>query len=58
VPPSAVKLVEWLPTSVIVTGIAGLVTGSIDFVVGVVLIVAGSVASGALAKLSPADARK
>jgi hypothetical protein len=53
---SLLGIVEWLPTFVIVTGIAGLVTGSIDFVVGIALIVAGSVASGILAKVSPAAA--
>ncbi len=47
------ELVEWLPTFVTVTGIAGLVTGSIDFVVGIALIVTGSAASGVLAKVSP-----
>ena len=50
--PSVVELVEWLPTFVTVTGIAGLV-GSIDFVVGIALIVTGSAASGVLAKVSP-----
>jgi hypothetical protein len=54
--PSVVKLFEWLPTFVIVTGIAGLITDSIDFAVAVVVIVVGSVASGALARLSPAVA--
>jgi len=48
--PSVVRIVEWLPTFVIVTGVAGLVTGSVDFIVGVALIVGGSVASGILAK--------
>ncbi len=48
--PSVVQVVNWLPTFVIVTGIAGLVTGSIDFSVGMVLIVVGSVASGFMAK--------
>ena len=38
------------------TGIAGLVTGSIELVVGIALIVAGSIASGILAKVSPAAA--
>ncbi len=51
--PSIVQLVEWLPTFVIVTGIAGLVTDSIDFAVGIALIVMGSAASGVLAKVSP-----
>jgi hypothetical protein len=52
-PPSLIRAVEWLPTFVIVTGIAGLVTGSVDFVLGVALIVGGSVASGILAKVAP-----
>ncbi|MCV7042390.1 hypothetical protein BST36_13560 [Mycolicibacterium moriokaense] len=50
--PSVLGAVEWLPTFVIVTGVAGLVTGAIDFGVGVALIVAGSVASGLLAKVT------
>jgi hypothetical protein len=52
--PSVLQIVDWLPTFVIVTGTVGLITGSLDFVVGVALIVGGSVASGILAKLSPA----
>jgi hypothetical protein len=51
--PSIVQLVQWLPTFVTVTGIAGLVTGAIDFSLGMVLIVVGSVASGLLVKASP-----
>jgi len=54
--PSLVWILEWLPTFVIVTGIAGLVTDSVDFGVAIVLVVAGSVASGVLAKFSPAAA--
>jgi hypothetical protein len=42
-----------LPTFVIVTGIAGLITESVDLAVGVVLTVAGCVASGLVVKLSP-----
>ncbi len=49
--PSMLQIVDWLPTFVIVTGVAGLITGSIDFVVALGLIVGGSVASGILAKL-------
>jgi hypothetical protein len=56
--PSIVRIVEWLPTFVIVTGVAGLITGSIDFIVGIALIVAGSAASGILAKVSPATAQQ
>jgi hypothetical protein len=48
--PSLVGFVEWLPTFVIVTGIAGLITGSVAFGLGIALIVAGSVTSGILAK--------
>lgn len=52
--PSLLRIVEWLPTFAIVTGIAGFVTDSVDFAVGIALIVAGSVASGILAKILPA----
>ncbi|OBK23218.1 hypothetical protein A5634_05860 [Mycobacterium asiaticum] len=51
--PSALRLVEWLPTFVIVTGVVGLITGSIDFTIGIALIIGGSVASGVLAKFLP-----
>lgn len=50
--PSMLGMIDWLPTFVVVTGIAGLITGSIDFLVGVGLIVGGSVASGILTKLT------
>ncbi|MCV6974518.1 hypothetical protein H7J11_08465 [Mycobacterium bourgelatii] len=50
--PSLVKILEWLPEFVVVTGIAGLITGALDFLVGVGLIVAGSVAASAMAKLA------
>jgi len=53
--PSIAKIAAFLPTFVVVTGIAGLVTGSIDGTVGLVLIVAGSVGSGILAKALPAN---
>lgn len=49
--PSILQVVEWLPTFGIVTGVVGLVTGSIDFVVALGLIVGCSVVSGILAKL-------
>ncbi len=51
--PSIVRILDWLPTFVIVTGIVGMVTDSIDSGLGVALIVVGSVAAGVLAKLSP-----
>ena len=41
--PSILRIVDWLPTFVTVTGIAGIVTGSIDFGVGIALIVVGGV---------------
>jgi len=56
--PSLVGMVEWLPTFVIVTGIAGLVTGAIDFGVGIALIVAGSVTSGIVTKASSTSGRQ
>lgn len=52
--PSLLGVVGWLPTFVIVTGIAGMITGSVDFATGIALIVTGSVASGLLAKASKA----
>lgn len=52
--PSIVRILDWLPTFVIVTGIVGMVTDSIDSGLGIALIVIGSVAAGVLAKLSPA----
>lgn len=55
--PSMLRIVDWLPTFVIVTGIAGLVTDSVNFGAGVALIAAGSVASGIVAKGSPAAAQ-
>lgn len=48
--PSLIKILEWLPEFVVITGIAGLITGSLDFLVGVGLIVAGSVAASIMAK--------
>ena len=56
--PSLLHLVEWLPTFAIVTGIAGLVTDSLGFVVGVALIVVSSVASGIVAKNARANAKQ
>ena len=52
--PSVARILDWLPTFVIVTGIAGFVTDAVDSGVGITLIVVGSVTSGMLAKLSPA----
>lgn len=51
--PSIAKLVDWLPMFLVITGIAGLVTDSVNLAVGVALIVVGSVASGLAAKLAP-----
>lgn len=56
--PSLLHLVEWLPTFAIVTGIAGLVTDSLGFVVGIALIVVSSVASGIVAKNARANAKQ
>ncbi|WP_253875642.1 hypothetical protein [Mycobacterium asiaticum] len=52
--PSMLQMVEWLPTFIVVTGVVGLVTDSVDFLLGIGLIVGGSVASGILAKFSGA----
>ncbi|WP_244892677.1 hypothetical protein [Mycobacterium asiaticum] len=52
--PSMLQMVEWLPTFIVVTGVVGLVTDSVDFLLGIGLIIGGSVASGILAKFSGA----
>jgi len=52
--PSVVQVVAWIPTFVVVTGVAGLVTGALDVIVGIALIVGGGVCSSILAKMSPA----
>lgn len=54
--PSILKALEWLPMFVIITGVAGLITGSIDLVIGIALIVAGSAVSGILSKRAGAEA--
>lgn len=48
--PSILQVIEWLPTFVTVTGVVGLITGSVDWLVGVGLIIGGSVVSRILAK--------
>ena len=55
--PSILRIVDWLPTFVTVTGIAGIVTGSVGFGVGIALIVGGRVTSSVVTKESPAAAR-
>lgn len=52
--PSALQVVDWLPTFVTVTGVVGLITGSVDFVVALALIAGGSIVSRMLAKLTNA----
>ncbi len=52
--PSRVKLVEWLPSFVLVAGILGWATGALEDVVGIGMIVAGIAGSALIAKLSPA----
>jgi hypothetical protein len=46
-------LVDWIPVFVLITGIAGLVTESVDTWLGVTLIVAGSVGGGLVRRLAP-----
>ncbi|MBX9641425.1 MAG: hypothetical protein K2X97_17350 [Mycobacteriaceae bacterium] len=48
--PSMLQVVEWLPTFVVVTGVVGLITGSIDSTIAIVMMVGGGVVSGLLAK--------
>lgn len=52
--PSVLQIVDWLPNFVVVAGVVGLVTGSIDVVVAVGMIVGGGVVSGILARLAQA----
>lgn len=52
-PTSWVKLVEWIPTFVVVVGIFGWVTDALPDVVGIAMIVAGSLAAGVIAKAFP-----
>lgn len=49
--PSMLQVVEWLPTFVVVTGVVGLITGSIDVTIAIAMMVGGGVVSGLLAKL-------
>jgi hypothetical protein len=51
--PSAIKLVDWLPSFVLVAGILGWSAGAVPDVVGISMIVAGIVGSVLIGKLSP-----
>jgi hypothetical protein len=51
--PSRVKLVEWLPSFVLVAGTFGWATGALEDIVGIGMIVAGIAGSALIAKLSP-----
>jgi hypothetical protein len=53
--PSPLAAVDWLPTFVLVTGIAGLILESVSLAVAIGLIVVGGVGSAVLRKLAPAD---
>jgi hypothetical protein len=53
--PPALGAVDWLPTFVLVTGIAGLVSESVSTAVGIGLIVVGGVGSAVLRKVTPAE---
>ncbi len=52
--PSRVRLVDWLPSFVLVAGIFGWATGAAEDVVGIGMIVAGIAGSALIGKLSPA----
>jgi putative Ca2+/H+ antiporter (TMEM165/GDT1 family) len=52
--PSRVKLVDWLPSFVLVAGIFGWATGAVEDVVGIGMIVAGIAGSALIGKLAPA----
>jgi len=51
---SMVKLIDWLPSFVLVAGIFGWSTGAVSEGVGIGMVVAGIVGSSLVAKLSPA----
>ena len=55
--PSMIKLVDWLPSFILVAGIFGWATGAVADVVGIGMIVAGIVGSALIGKLSPATAQ-
>lgn len=56
--PTTVRVVEWLPKFLIVTGIAGFLTNSVGLILGITLIVVGGVGSRMVAKLSPSTAKQ
>jgi hypothetical protein len=51
---AAIKLVDWLPSFVLVAGIQGWSTGAVEDVVGISMIVPGIVGSALLSRLTPA----
>lgn len=51
--PSVAKLIDWIPTFILVVGIFGWVTDALPDVVGIALIVVGSVGAGIIAKAFP-----
>ncbi len=51
-------LVAWIPTYVLVTGIAGLITNATTTLVGIVLIVVGVIGIAVLKQMSPAESAK
>lgn len=52
--PSVIKLVDWLPSFILVAGIFGWATGAVPEVAGIGMIVAGIVGSALISKLVPA----
>jgi hypothetical protein len=53
--PSMIKLLEWLPSFILVAGIFGWATGAVPEVAGIGMIVAGIVGSALVAKVSPSN---
>lgn len=51
--PSIAKLIDWIPTFILVVGIFGWVTDALPAGVGIAMIVIGSVGSGLIAKAFP-----
>ncbi len=53
--PSKRPLLEWIPVSVVITGVAGLLTEAIDSILGIALVVVGGIAEVALIRIQRAE---
>ncbi|KAA1250633.1 hypothetical protein F0Q45_08615 [Mycobacterium simiae] len=55
--PSIVQIIQWLPKFLVVTAIVGFFTDSVDLIMGITLIVVGSLGAGIVTALSPSKPR-